>query len=62
MGMRTMTLQRQVKTRKSSFCSIIFMAGGKVGQTGKNWVQRVGKREDLVGTATVEMRAVFVIA
>jgi len=40
------------------------MAGGQAGQTGKNWVQRVdGTREELTGTATVEMQAgdVFVI-
>lgn len=40
------------------------MAGGDAGQTGANWVQRVnGKRENLDGTATVDMQVgdVFVI-
>ncbi|HDN26547.1 MAG TPA: hydantoinase B/oxoprolinase family protein, partial [Thioploca sp.] len=40
------------------------MAGGKAGQIGQNWVERVdGTRETLAGTATVEMQAgdVFVI-
>jgi 5-oxoprolinase (ATP-hydrolysing) len=34
------------------------MAGGQAGQTGKNWVERVsGKQEILGGTATVELEA-----
>jgi 5-oxoprolinase (ATP-hydrolysing) len=40
------------------------MAGGKAGQTGNNWVQRVdGTQQTLAGTATVEMQTgdVFVI-
>jgi len=40
------------------------MAGGDAGQTGKNWVQRIdGTREELGGTATVDMGVgdVFVI-
>jgi 5-oxoprolinase (ATP-hydrolysing) len=64
---------RRIRFQKAMTASILSghrrvppygMAGGKAGQTGKNWVQRLdGTKEELAGTGSVEMQAgeVFVI-
>lgn len=64
---------RRIRFREAMTASILSghrrvppygMAGGQAGQTGQNFVQRFdGKRENLAGTAEVEMQAgdVFVI-